>query len=243
MESRFLSLMERKFENLNHDDEQTIFQWASKILYGTLYKELSLKMDVRNPHLGPLLTPEQVENYGAMHLHLQSIRVPTEFIQPKPWSLFVFNYKEDTYDYINEIRKLCFSIKLGEIGVTLVFQDNNEVENVCAPVKGLNNFMLDDLQFIEATALVFYGKYIAENTPTYMNIYCKSTQKMQVVSLRALRSKPWDDQEYAALLEAMLAANGVYLDEPIYLGPGQLQTSLVDDDGVLMIHKLNSKKD
>jgi hypothetical protein len=83
-------LLERSFENLSIEDEQVIFQWTAKILYATRYKRLSLLIDGKNPELGKILNPYELEGYSALHLFLKSIRFKTTFHSPKPWSLFVF---------------------------------------------------------------------------------------------------------------------------------------------------------
>ena len=62
----------------------TIFQWSTKILYATRYKELSLLIDRKNPKLGNILSPSELEGYSSLHLFLQSIRYKTTFHEPKP---------------------------------------------------------------------------------------------------------------------------------------------------------------
>ena len=51
--------------------EVTVFQWAAKIRYGLIFKELSLLHDRRDPLAGRITTPELLEEYRQLHYFLQ----------------------------------------------------------------------------------------------------------------------------------------------------------------------------
>jgi hypothetical protein len=165
MEQAFQALWKRQFSDLTPEDRIVIFQWTAKLLYGTLYKELSLAMDRKDATKGMILTPAIIENYSMLHLLLQSIRIETKFHDPVPWSIFAFRYEDTSYDYFNDIEHLCLSIKLGKVGVTVVFEDNNFVERYFHRLKGLYQFELTSPMFYEVSARVFYGSRLLLKTP------------------------------------------------------------------------------
>lgn len=239
MEKRFRSILDSRFENLTKEDEKVVFQWTSKLLYATLFKELSLLVDRSKPDLGKILDPEFIESYSTLHLFLQSIRVPTEFDDPKPWSIFIFNYNDSEFDYINDINALCVCIKFGEIGVSIVFEDNNCVEGFLEKMKGLRNYRLNHVQFLEVSAHIFYAKKLAENVPTYMTVYNKGNGIMRIKSLRSISSRKWDNEEYAAVFEQILSFRNITEGLPILNKENALTTYLVDDDGTMLLHKIS----
>ncbi|WP_242926181.1 hypothetical protein [Pontibacter vulgaris] len=221
------------------DDEQVIFQWTSKLLYGTMFKELSLLYDRSNPLKGNILPVEFVESYEAMHLFLQSIRIPTEFVDPKPWSIFVFNYKGHDFDYMNDISALGVSLKFGEIGVSIVFQDNNCVELFLKKLKYLQSFSLNHVQFLEVSARIFYGKHLAENTPKYFHIFNMEDKVLRVNTLNNLTLREWNDEEFAFYLEQIIRRNKIDIGLPIMDENKSFTTYLVDQDGIKFIDKIN----
>lgn len=237
MEESFRTLLGRRFNDLTDEDEKVIFQWTAKVLYGTLYKELSLLLDRRNPNLGKILTPEVIESYHALHLFLQSIRVETVFAAPKPWSIFVFEYEDDGFHYMNEINSLCFSIKLGDIGITIAFEDNNIIEGYMSRLKELRRFKLNDIQFVEVSTLIFYAKKLALNAPRYLSNYFMPTKTLTVNTLGSLSGRDWDDEEYCYFFEYMLKRHGFNIEGPFYKD-GNVTTTLVDKDGIPMVHKV-----
>ena len=242
LEISFQKLLNSNFQDLSFDDELIIFQWTAKILYGTLYKELSLLLDIKNSTIGNILQPHDIEEYSSLHLFLQSIRIPTVFGDPKPWSIFIFNYKDEDFHYINEIQNLCFSIKLGKVGITIAFEDNNVIEEFCSLLMGLKQFELDIYQFLEVSCLIFYAKNIAINSPKYISTYNNNLNVLEVITLNSLRSRPWDDSEFAFGFDQILKRQGLEEFTPVY-NDGNVKTFLVKDgEKMIDIVKSNINK-
>jgi hypothetical protein len=239
MEEHFKRLLDNNFQNLNADDEKVIFQWTSKLLYGSIYKELSLSLDRRNPQLGNIIHPKTVEGYSALHLFLQSVRIQTVFIEPYPWSIFIFQYENDDFHYTNDYNNLCLSIKLGKIGIVIVFEDNKAVENYLSLMKGLYDYPLNHLQFLEVTSKIFYAKSLALNVSNYVTHFHMTSKEMQIRNLNSLRSKDWNDEEYALVLESLMEREGITVGRPIY-NNGNITTFLVDENNELYLHKIKN---
>ena len=165
MEKKFRALFERGFTALDKTDEKTIFQWTAKIMYGIIYKELSLKIDRTKKASDTILLPEVLESYATLHLFLQSIRVKTEFLAPEPWSIFIFNYTDQTFNYTDDLVGLSFSMKLGRHGVTITFEDSSVIGQFLALLKKLETIPLNEVQFFEVTSQVFYAKRLTLNAP------------------------------------------------------------------------------
>lgn len=240
LESKFSVLHDRKFENLTFEDELVVFQWSIKILYSTMYKELSLKFDRANPSLGNILQPKILESYRMLHLFLQSLRVKTVFHHPKPWSLFVFNLEKDDFDYTNDILGLGFSIKFGNVGNTIVFEDNNIISDYLYLFNHLNDYKLSDLKFWEVTMRIFFAKRHMRLTPTYIHSYNTETEQLDIHTLNSFGNPEWDDELFSYYFEALLSKRGYEDLLPLYKD-NMLKTFLVDADGELYVRKIKRK--
>lgn len=227
MEQKFEKIFNKDFKELNVHEELIIFQWTAKILYGTLYRELSLKFDIKNPTLGTILSPHHVEQYSNLHLLLQSIRIPTNVSDPKPWSIFVFKYNDDSFNYINDVENLGFSIKLGRIGVTVIFEDGNAIEDYIGLLKKLIIFDLNLAQYLEVSARIFYSKKLATNVSKYIIEYNESSKSLTINTINQLRNRPWDDFEYSEFFDDILERGNLSFVKPIY-ADGMVKTFLVE---------------
>lgn len=240
MEERFIALLERGFTELSVEDEKVVFQWTAKILYGTLYKELSLLHDRREPHLGTIMHPDTIERYRTLHMLLQSIRIPTEFREPRPWSIFVFKYEGTDFDYINDIQSQCFSVKLGTVGVSVVFEDCGAVGINLRWMHGLKMFSLNEIQYLEASAIIFYGKRLMTNSISYMTAYSLTEKVMTIAPMNRARGREWEHEEYASLLNAIFLRNGFEDFGPLYQD-ATVRTFLITEQGELMLEEIKAQ--
>lgn len=241
MESNFQNILKKSFENLSSEEEQVVFQWTAKILYATRYKELSLLFDRKNPNLGNIISPRDLESYSALHLFLQSIRFTTIFHSPKPWSLFVLKCKDEDYFYHNNLSSLCFSMKFGKIAITIIFEDNNVIENYMYGFKNLKNYPLTFPQYLEVNCHLFYSAILKENVPKYITSYNDKYKKIEVNTFGSLYSRKWNDEEYASLLDYLLLSCGVDIGKSTMQSNGYITSFLVDEDGMHLTTKLFNK--
>jgi len=238
MEEQFQVLLNRAFQNLSDDDEKVVFQWTAKILYSTRYKELSLLVDRKNPDLGKILSPSELESYSALHLFLQSIRYPTQFHSPKPWSLFVFNCEDEEFFYQNNISGLSVSVKFGKTALTIVYEDNNIIENFMSGFKKLRNHSINFPQYLEANTHIFYSALLKENVPKYISTFNSNSHELCVHTFGNLISRKWDDKEYAKLFDYYLKICGIDLGHSTLQNDGTITTFLIDKNGEHLTKKL-----
>lgn len=231
MEIDFQKLLERSFENLTIDEEKIIFQWTAKILYATRYKELSLLVDRKNPDLGKILTPAQLEGYSALHLFLQSIRFNTTFHSPKPWSLFIFTCIDDDFFYHNNIAGLCVSVKFGKVALTIIYEDNNVIDDFMGRLKKLKGYPLNFAQLLEVNCNLFYSAIIKENVPKYFTSYNNVTKELNINTIGSLRSRKWEDLEYALLFDYLLVSCGIDIGHSVMQADGSISSFLIDKNG------------
>ncbi|WP_316570413.1 hypothetical protein [Neobacillus sp. YIM B06451] len=188
--------VESGFDEFIKIDKLFIFQWIVKIFYGLLFKELSLNIDRGDSSKGTITTPELLDSYSMTHTFLQSVRTPVEFYDFVPWSIFIlkgqiYNDNRD-FHYIDGLKTLTFSIKLGEIIIIANLQDNGiHQEQVDDYFKRLDNKSLHNIQFIELAAKNVYSSHLLNFRPFYMLTKSFEDQTLKVFSLK--HSYSWDD--------------------------------------------------
>ncbi len=178
---------EEGYESFKDIDEDKLFYWISKLFYGLLYKELFLPANFREPKGDRILTPELLEQFKTAHMFLQGARVEMEFLERNPWSIFIFNTKtsdnEDyNFDYRDSFQGLTFGIRMGEIGVIAVLQDNGaQAEIFEEEIKKIQKLKLHKIQFEEMFAKVSYKQLTVNRVPSYLTTYHSEGGKVTVM--------------------------------------------------------------
>lgn len=227
-------------------DKIMIFQWIAKIFYGLLFKELSLYVDRSDPNYGFITSPDLLKELRVLHTFLQSIRVPFEFVDFHPWSIFLvethtYGDKRD-FDYHDEILTLTFSIRMSGIGIIACLEDNGAQEELFSDYfdkfKGVK---LHPTQFDELVAKVTYKASLMNRTPKYMMMLPKEEgQKVTVFSspLQGFSTKPifddWNQRNYAAFLAFQWEKYGIRFED-IFREPDMVLSNLVNEDGTVKI--------
>ncbi len=74
--------------------KMVLFLWLGKILYGLLYKELTLLLDRSDPSQGTIVTPEILDRYKMHRFFLQQVRQTIECVDFCPASVHVFTMQK-----------------------------------------------------------------------------------------------------------------------------------------------------
>ncbi|MGG0552510.1 hypothetical protein ABEY55_07960 [Priestia aryabhattai] len=176
LEERVSKAVEMGYEGFIKLDQDDIFYWSAKLMYGMFFKELSLNVDRRNPSLGTITTPEIMRRFNSLHTLLQGIRIKTEFLQAKPYSLFIYKVKEDedpknNFDYADSYEQQVYSMILGDIGFVICFEDasmNREYgENFFGKFE---DKLLHPIQLQEIYARIMFHQTYANFVPKYVII-------------------------------------------------------------------------
>lgn len=248
--NEYLSAIERKVSNAYQGgieafkklDEYTIFLWISKIFYGILFKELFLPFDRRQPSADTILSPDLLEKYRMAHLLLQGIRLPMKFIERNPWSLFVFESQKHTnqnlnFDYKDCIQGLTFGIRMGEISIIAVLQDNSaQAEIFQETIERLQQLKLHPIQFGEIFAKIKYKQLTLNRTPKYLITQMKDSQDITIDPLHLEGMCPekiyndWNEEVYSHILAF---STGIPKEELYVEEVGRTVTYLYNDENGL----------
>jgi hypothetical protein len=162
---------EKGFEGMAALDQELLFQWTGRMVYGLLYYELLYEKDrmlAKGEEL--VLSATLKKRFGYFHLMLQSIIKPISFVGKKPWSIAVFplKYTSDIFSYRDDPINLMFSFGVNGFGFIACLQDNGVIgEKQKDLLDKMEGHVLHPIQFEELFARFHYSDYILQYSPEY----------------------------------------------------------------------------
>lgn len=217
LEVKVQNAYQKGFEGMSELDEQIIFLWAGRMVYGMLYYEMQYesqrKLRLREPFD---LSETLRERFGNFHLMLQSIVEPVSFVGQKPWSIVVFplKYSEDIFSYRDDTVNLLFQFGVNGFGFIACLQDNGvigEKENdILEKMKG---HVLHPIQFEELFARFHYSDYILQYKPEFKIESTENGTTIEALPIVAKENRPvfgfWDQEIFAQLLTNYWSVYGI----------------------------------
>lgn len=152
-------------------DEQKLFLWMSRIIYGILYHDLKLEKEKKELKNDILQISESLKNkFHLFHLMLQSIIYPIQFSEQKPWSIAIVGvkYSKDVFNFRGDPIKLIFSLGLNGFGIVASLHDNGFVkEKESELLNKIGDTILHPIQFEELIARFNYNHFLLKKQPKY----------------------------------------------------------------------------
>lgn len=234
--SRAVELGYEEFIKLNEDD---IFYWSAKLMYGLFFKELSLNLDRRNPYLGSITTPDIMKRFRTLHMLLQGVRIQTNYMKVKPYSLFIFKtLKYDNrmdFDYLDSYHQQVYSMRMGDIGFVISLEDSSVQKKYYEDYfKPFKDKILHPIQLREIYSKILYKQHTANFVPNYVIIEESDNSRSVLINEPAghLFSE-WSWEEYARVLSYSWQAFNLKFED-IYVPPDKAISFLNNDDGSFM---------
>ncbi len=196
------------FEGMSSLDEELLFQWTGRMVYGLLYYEMLYEKD-RLLKQGKefALSTALRERFGRFHLMLQSIIEPVSFVGRKPWSIAVFplKYSADIFSYRDDAINLMFSFGVNGFGFIACLQDSGIIkERQKEILQKMKGHVLHPIQFEELYARFHYSDYILQYEPKYKIENKDNGITVEALPIEATADKPifgfWDEDIFAQLL-------------------------------------------
>ncbi|MDQ2771609.1 MAG: hypothetical protein M3Y54_14050 [Bacteroidota bacterium] len=150
--------------------DDTLFLWLGKMFYGIFITELLNEFE-------PLIKPKYplaenaalVRRFQAFYQLLQGLRVPTEYADFVPGSVFVLEADpaEDVtpFEYDDDLNTLVFSIKLGNTVLVACLVDIGLVGQAMRQVYADAQRPLHPVQLAEFKARVYYAAHLLHVVP------------------------------------------------------------------------------
>lgn len=193
-------------------DEKNLFLGLAKIFYGILVTELKTEA---NPLIKPEHSvgenPKMLQKFQSFFMLLQALRVPIEFDDFTPASIFIVPLKREAntpeFSYRDDITTMMFSLQLDDIQIVANLLDNGFLKKALTPVlRQIEGKKLHPIQAAEFSARVYYAAYLFNLIPDYF----VRTQKPSdthliydtlVDDITASIFNPWENDVYATALE------------------------------------------
>ncbi|WP_299701198.1 hypothetical protein [uncultured Pontibacter sp.] len=220
-------------------EPKKLFQWIGKMYYGILITELIKEADPLIMPQNPVSeNPKMLGKFREFFKVLQSIRVPMEFSDFLPCSLFMLEVSptedELPFEYQDELTTMAFSIKLGPVVLVCTLLDNGIIGKALGKFYRLTQGQqLHPIQVAEFKARVFYAAYIFNVIPEYFERSLKPedtriTLDTIIDDVTSEIFNPWEMSAYAHMLEEMLKPWDIR-EKEILVDPSKPISFLLDD--------------
>lgn len=168
LEGEIKRAAENGYEAVLALDGLKLYQWAAKLYYGLLRKELTLKYDRSDLNSSNILADTDFKHFEMLHLIMQSIRRPIEFPSGKPFSVLVANMHNpkglSEFDFRDNLLGHVIKVQLGEVGFIVSFEDAAINEDSYGNyLRAVNGRKLHRLQFDELFARIVYQNSLMDS--------------------------------------------------------------------------------
>jgi hypothetical protein len=211
------------FEGMASLDQELLFQWTGRMVYGLLYYEMLYERDRllrKGKEFGLSLALR--ERFGQFHLMLQSLIEPISFTGRKPWSIVVFplKYSSDIFSYRDDAINLMFSFGVNGFGFIACLQDNGIIgESQKEIIEKIEGHVLHPIQFEELYARFHYSDYILQYKPKYKIESQENGITIEAIPIEAIGNRPifglWNEDIFAQLLSNYWQVYGIEKEDII----------------------------
>lgn len=235
IEDSLSQTVEKGKNAVKHLGDKTLFIWLGKILYGLLYKELTLLLDRSDPSAGTIITPEILERYRMHRFFLQQVRDIVECVDFSPGSIHIFTAQELPekrleWDFCDNVDTLFIGCRVGKTALIACLGDGGAEQTMGEQFADICDIELHPIQFREICAMVSYRSTLATRTPKHI-VIDGSPHKAHQMPLGGLSLKPyfvgWDNETYSKFLAFYFGEEENHFFEP----PDKVLTWLHDDNG------------
>ena len=220
--------------------DDTLFLWMGKMFYGIFITELLNEFE-------PLIKPKYplaenaalVRRFQAFFQLLQGVRVPTEYADFVPGSVFVLETDptEDVtpFEYDDDLNTLVFSIKLDKVVLVACLVDIGLIGQAMRQVYADARRPLHPVQIAEFKARVYYAAHLLHVVP---DLYPRTPRPGDTTlvfdalidDVTGAIFNPWENSAYTQALAEMWQRWNITLAE-VVAKPAEPMTLLYDEAG------------
>lgn len=217
-------------------ERNELYLWLSKIFFGLLYRELSLRVQQADPASPTIMTPEMLAELRMHNLFMQGVRERHSFVDFHPASIFVFETQipvipERQWDFMDNFPTQFIAVRMGEAGIVAVLQDGGANQQLEPHLSDFKSIALHPIQFREAAAKVAYKAMLFNSTPKYLSWETPSGVQTTQLPLQGFSNKPvsdpWDQAAYAQILGLFTG----YPPDQLNPEPDKVWTSIKTPEG------------
>jgi hypothetical protein len=150
--------------------DEALFLWLGRMFYGIFITELLNEQDplIRPPY--PLAeNAALLRRFRTFFQLLQGLRVPTEYADFVPGSVFVLEtdptFEQPAFEYDDDLNTLVFSIKLDQAVIVACLMDTGLIKQAMSRVYADARRPLHPAQVAEFKARVYYAAHLLHVVP------------------------------------------------------------------------------
>lgn len=200
---------DKGYEGVKALDEQRLFLWISRIVYGVLYQEIIFEKErLERRDLDFKISPVLKERYAYFHLMMQSLVAPIEFSDKKPWSISIvrLKYSEEVFNHRDDAVNLLFSLGINGFGIIACLQDNGVLmDEQQTTLDKIGDMELHPIQFEELCARVLYSNYLLQAQPKFQFHATEERLKIEALEVKPEVNQSvfsvWDNEMFEQVLE------------------------------------------
>jgi hypothetical protein len=192
-------------------EEKTLFLWLAKTYYGILVTELEAeKAPLIKPEHSVGENPKMLQKFQSFFMLLQALRLPIEFDDFMPSSIFIIPLKTDgkpEFGYRDDLNTMMFSLQVDDVLIVACLLDNGFVKKALTPLlKEIEGQTLEPIQAAELSARIYYAAYLFNLIPDYFPRTPKpdATELIYdslVDDITVKIFNPWENSVYGTALE------------------------------------------
>ncbi|OGX81766.1 hypothetical protein [Hymenobacter glacialis] len=240
LESKVEAASREGAEALRALGDDTLFLWMGKMFYGVFITELLNEFE-------PLIKPKYplaenaalVRRFQAFFQLLQGLRVPTEYADFVPGSVFVLEADpaEDVtpFEYDDDLNTLVFSIKLDKTVLVACLVDIGLIGQAMSKVYADARRPLHPVQIAEFKARVYYAAHLLHVVP---DIYPRTPRPGDTTlvfdalidDVTGAIFNPWENSAYTQALAEMWQRWNITLADVVAI-PAEPLSLLYNPDG------------
>lgn len=214
-ENHIKRALQEGYDGLIKLDENIIVWWLTKIYYGNIIKELTVRKEVKNPESDMITDISMFKNhYNNIYFLLYELLIETKFEGRKLYELYIFRTNGDMeFDYFDDTYKDVILIKLNDIAILCSYISGDEVKSTYEKyVEALKKQeIVDYYQVLELYARMHYAKscfytmyaLIADEDPTNKSIK---------VDLKSFQKGTWNYFDLHMTIRVVLESCGYQKD-------------------------------
>jgi hypothetical protein len=242
LEDEVRMAVESGYEGVARLPHLRIFQWAAKVMFGILFKEISLAMDRRDPGAASILPPTHLDSFSTLHDLLQSVRVEARFEGGPIYTVLVAPLHDlggwRPFDFADSIDDQVVAFRLGTVGIIASLSDGGVAGEHWSRVLGaFGAHPLHPIQFDEMVAhVVATRQRMTRAVRIVMSANITDGSNLTFVrpplmgfSLKPLLV-PFDSEVFRPILRHFLHRWGK-TTEPVWSRPGEVGTTIFEREG------------
>lgn len=220
------------YDNFINIDEKIIAWWIYKLYYTKLVKELSLKMDLKNPNSEMMFTNELLSKYNPIYYYMCELLKGTKFLDPKPYELYIYRTTADNgFDYIDDILRHVVYIKMNDVIVVCALDSfsffRKQYEREVLRLDALDS--VQPIQALELFTKIVYFKSHYKFDTGHSNILTNQGLMIGSEVLNPVQLREYRLEELYAMMVSMLRQCG-YVGEMPEFREGKMFTLIPWND-------------